>query len=526
MSNACFKCGQVGHYSNACPSRGAGGGGGGYGGGAAAQTAPSGGSRSEVLHNFQGSGYTGQPDFDYHGAEALLFPISSLTEVHDTKWFIKARVVEKSDVRKWSNARSGEGILASVTLVDESGGAIRATFFKQAVEKFYNLMQVNQVFLFGHGRIKPAQKRFSTLPHDYELSFDEHSVVQPLMRDDPGMMRIPNQVAANFTSLRDLMDVEVGRSIDLQCIVREVGPLTSIRRKSDNSELRKRTLKVCDNTTTMSFELTVWGDNAEQCTARVGSGVVAKSCRVGKFMNAINLNANSLEVDSPQSRDLQLWWQNVGCQQTFEHMAPDASSPKRHYNRVGLDQVDIKNLGRNDKPDIVYIRGTITGLNDKNLVYPACPHPRDTGMGTPQPDQKCQKKVSSIPEGSLPLRCPLHGEVPQPQYRYIANMKVGDLTNSCFVTAFDNVAQPLFGCEAVEFANIEVAQERLAQVKKEVEWRPCLMTLRVKEELVDGQPRMKYAALNVKVLKTTEDYVQEAGFLLRDIDRYHTEKVR
>ena len=50
---------------------------------------------------------------------------------------------QKSSVRNWSNSR-GEGRLFSVNFLDESG-EIRATGFNEAVDKFYDLLEVNKV---------------------------------------------------------------------------------------------------------------------------------------------------------------------------------------------------------------------------------------------------------------------------------------------------------------------------------------------------------------------------------------------
>lgn len=60
-------------------------------------------------------------------------PIASLHPYH-TRWTIKARVTSKGDKRTWSNAK-GEGSLFSIDLLDAQGGQIRATMFKDAVDK-------------------------------------------------------------------------------------------------------------------------------------------------------------------------------------------------------------------------------------------------------------------------------------------------------------------------------------------------------------------------------------------------------
>lgn len=77
--------------------------------------------------------------------------IANLTP-YQNKWVIKARVTVKSKIRTWNNAK-GEGKLFSMDLMDESG-EIRATCFKEACDKYFDLIQVGSVF------IKFASKSF------------------------------------------------------------------------------------------------------------------------------------------------------------------------------------------------------------------------------------------------------------------------------------------------------------------------------------------------------------------------------
>lgn len=56
------------------------------------------------------------------------------------RWVIKVRVTNKSAVRSWSNSR-GEGKLFSMDLMDESG-EIRATVFRDLVDKYYDMIEV------------------------------------------------------------------------------------------------------------------------------------------------------------------------------------------------------------------------------------------------------------------------------------------------------------------------------------------------------------------------------------------------
>lgn len=59
---------------------------------------------------------------------------------------IKARVMSKTPIRIWSNAK-GEGKLFSMDLCDESG-EIRATAFRNECEKFYDMIQVSLKYMY------------------------------------------------------------------------------------------------------------------------------------------------------------------------------------------------------------------------------------------------------------------------------------------------------------------------------------------------------------------------------------------
>lgn len=73
------------------------------------------------------------------GSNHITSAISNLTP-YQNKWVIKARVISKTSIRKWNNQR-GEGKLFSMDLMDESG-EIRATCFNDAVDKFFEMIQV------------------------------------------------------------------------------------------------------------------------------------------------------------------------------------------------------------------------------------------------------------------------------------------------------------------------------------------------------------------------------------------------
>ena len=103
-----------------------------------------------------------------------IFHIKSLNP-YQNKWTIKARILNKSDIKNYSNQR-GSGQLFSVILSDASG-EIKATGFKDAVQFFYDLLQEGSVYQISKASLRAANKQYNTTDNDYEMTFDQNTSI-------------------------------------------------------------------------------------------------------------------------------------------------------------------------------------------------------------------------------------------------------------------------------------------------------------------------------------------------------------
>ena len=101
-------------------------------------------------------------------------------------------------MRPWKNTR-GEGKLFNIELCDIQGTLIQATAFNDTAEKFYDMIEENQVYTFTGGSIKLANKRYTSIKNEYCLTFDYSTVVEKC-RDDT---RIKGD-CFSFTMLEDV----------------------------------------------------------------------------------------------------------------------------------------------------------------------------------------------------------------------------------------------------------------------------------------------------------------------------------
>lgn len=76
-------------------------------------------------------------------------PIKALNQF-STDWVIKARLVKKSEMRTWKNAR-GEGTILNVDIVDREGTLIQGTGFNETAQRLQESLELNQVYTFSGG---------------------------------------------------------------------------------------------------------------------------------------------------------------------------------------------------------------------------------------------------------------------------------------------------------------------------------------------------------------------------------------
>jgi replication factor A1 len=188
-------------------------------------------------------------------------PISSLNP-YVKRFRIKGRVTNKGDMRTWQNAK-GSGSLFSFDLLDAEGGEIRATCFQEMATKLFSIIVVGQVYVVSNGQVKMANKKFSTLKGEYELTLNNQTHVMAV-QDDTSI----KLMHYNFTKLAELAALPENRVVDVIGVLREAAPLEEFTAKS-GKDLVKRDLTILDDSNA-ECKLTLWGVQARLETAGWG----------------------------------------------------------------------------------------------------------------------------------------------------------------------------------------------------------------------------------------------------------------
>jgi replication factor A1 len=441
-------------------------------------------------------------------------PIAQLN-MYQNKWTIKARLTSKSDIRTWANAK-GEGSLFSVELLDSSMD-IRATFFKEAVDKFYNALQVGQVYSFTGGRLKIANMQYNTCKSNFEITFDQNSEIHP--EPDAGDISKQNY---EFVPIAMVEQMEANKNVDILAVVKHVGEPTRLTSKKSGQELTKCDLTLVDESAA-EITMTLWGDKAAQAPLHfVNTPIVAfRRARVSEYGGKTLSLSGDYEIrpDVPRVSILQAWWHSGQGANTrsLSHPGGGAGRVESLTERKDIAAIKNENLGQNhsDKPDYITFKATLTFLKSSKeggAWYPAC-----ANAGEPC---KNMFRATQTTDGQWTCeKC--QGTYPTCVRRWIFSGTAEDDTSTTWVNFFNEQGELLLGESADDVYNRtfgggytdQDAYDSLFARAMYTEW---IFRCRVKNEVYNEESRVKTSVMGLHPV----DYAKESLDIIAALEKF------
>ncbi|EDO36119.1 predicted protein [Nematostella vectensis] len=449
-----------------------------------------------------GSSYKSNQPVNRGGDGAkTVFPISGLTP-YQNRWTIRARITSKSNIRTWNNSR-GEGRLFNVEMVDESG-EIRATGFNEAVDKFYQMLEVDKVFYITKGSLRTANKQYSSIRNDYEMYLNNDTIIEPCNET----CNLPT-LQYNFVNIGDLENINKDQIVDILGVVTNVGDLAQITTKTTNKQVSKRDITLLDRSE-KSVTATLWGDEAEKFEEHAGKNPVLaiRGAKVSDFggrslsvLNSSNMRVNP--VDMKEAQVLRGWYDNTGKNNEV------ASISGQRYSAGGggplkfLSQIKNEQLGMGEKADYISVKGVCVYFRRENCMYKACP------------SEECNKKVIEEDSGFYCEKC--GRKYPNYKYRLILSAHLADFTGSQWVTCFQESAEALLGRSASDLGQMKENQDeaQFDQVFASSEFKLHTFKIRAKMETYNEETRLKCSVVNVVPV----NYKQESKRLIDEVKK-------
>ncbi|KAI0317460.1 replication factor-a protein [Amylostereum chailletii] len=414
-----------------------------------------------------------------------IFPIEALSP-YQNNWTIRARVIQKGDIRQFSNAR-GDGKLFNVTFMDESGD-ISGTGFNQVVDELYDKLQEGKVYYISKARVDLAKKKFSN--NQYELSLTVNTEIEEC--HDTAQMPV---IKYNFTPLAELENIEKDKNCDVVAVVKDITETSQITTKAGRS-LTKRELTLVDQSS-YSVKLTLWGKQAEQFQASEQPIIAFKGVKVGDFggrsLSMVSSSVMAVNPDIPEAHALKGWYMDGGAQSSFHShtngMSGAGGGGIRRDEMRTLNDVKMSQIGMSDNPEYFSTRATIMSIKPDNLWYPACP------------SESCNKKVVESHDGWRCEKCDRSYEKPQYRSRYIISCAVADHSDQVWLQGFNDAGTVIFGMSADDVHDLKERDDTaFNELMLRAQCIPYNFSCRAKQDTWNEQTRIRYGITKIQPL--------------------------
>jgi replication factor A1 len=140
------------------------------------------------------------------------------------------------------------------------------------------------VYLIGNCVVKSANKKFSSVKNDYEISFNRDTFMQEV--EDAA--DVP-EISYDMKPIGTIKDTAVDEIVDVVAVCHSCNEVQTIITRATSKELQKREVTLVDETN-FSVTLTMWGKDAEDFSIKGNPIIAIRKAKVGEYQNSKNIS--------------------------------------------------------------------------------------------------------------------------------------------------------------------------------------------------------------------------------------------
>lgn len=430
-------------------------------------------------------------------------------------FIIFVRVTKKSEIKTFetrnNNMGSSQGKLFYFIVLDRDGNEMQCTCFNKAVDKFFDIIEEDQLYEIKGGYVKLNDKKYTRIKSDYKIVLDENSKITK--KADNGIIKKNNMT---IIRIKDIPNMNLYSIVDLCVVVLNVGEKMIKNTRNGSQPLKKI---VVGDVSKYKIEISLWRVHSDT-NVKFGDILLINNVKIGEYKGRTltTFDETCIKINPPSTneyvRELEEFIQKNDIKGEFldlennTEMKTETKEESENYTSVHIRDV-LESLDEyEDVHNLSKVTAIVTQIlhNEKNY-YLGCS------------DRNCKRKLK-LEGDSDEYICPnCRRSTKTPTYYYTLSLRVKDASTEYWIDIFGKTAESIMKCTAEEYKNILESgdEEKLKQLTHNVEFKVFNFWVKPKMQTYNTVSKKKLYAYKIEPYNERAEAHKLVKYLLKDI---------
>jgi len=432
-------------------------------------------------------------------------------------FIIFIRVTKKSEIKTFETRNnnmnnSSQGKLFYFIVLDRDGNEMQCTCFNKAVDKFYDIIEEDQLYEIKGGYVKLNDKKYTRIKSDYKIVLDENSKITKKI--DNGIIKKNNMT---IIRIKDIQNMNLYSIVDLCVVVLSVGEKMIKNTRNGSQPLKKI---IVGDVSKYKIEISLWRVHSDT-KVKFGDILLINNVKIGEYKGRTltTFDETCIKINPPET--------NEYVKELEDFIAKNELNGEFLDLENNSDIKNEKNREENENYCSVHIRDVLESLDDyedvQNLskitatVTQILHNEKNYYMGCS--DRNCKRKLK-LEGDSDEYICPnCRKSTKTPTYYYTLSLRVKDASTEYWIDIFGKTAESIMKCTAEEYKDFlqNRDEKKLKELTQGIEFRVFNFWIKPKLQTYNTISKKKLYAYRIEPYDEKNEAHKLVKYLQKEI---------
>ena len=430
-------------------------------------------------------------------------------------FIIFVRVTKKSEIKIFETRNnnmnsSNQGKLFYFIVLDRDGNEMQCTCFNKAVDKFFDIIEEDQLYEIKGGYVKINDKKYTRIKSDYKIVLDENSKIAKKI--DNGTIKKNNM---SIVRIKDIQNMNLYSIVDLCVVVLNVGEKMIKNTRNGSQPLKKITV---GDVSKYRIEISLWRVHSDT-KVKFGDILLINNVKIGEYKGRTltTFDETCIKINPPKTneyvKELDEFISKIDLRSEFLDLENNSEikNEKNREDNENYCSVHIRDVLESlddyeDAHNLSKITATVTQIlhNEKNY-YMGCS------------DRNCKRKLKLEDDEYICPNC--RKSTKSPTYYYTLSLRVKDASTEYWIDIFGKTAESIMKCTAEEYKEFlkNRDEEKLKELTQGIEFKVFNFWIKPKLQTYNTISKKKLYAYRIEPYNEKNEAHKLVKYLQKEI---------